>query len=297
MSTNPSDWIPLRSGSWSLAVDPLGAQLSLLRDSHDRDLLWNADPAFWTGRSPLLFPIVGTLNGGEYAWRGKRHALPRHGLARTRRFEVIREEERDLLFRLASTPETLLLYPFQFELDVAYRLEGAAFEIEATARNLGNEPMPASLGFHPAFRWPLPFGGARNEHAIEFTYAESAPVRRLDAQGLLSPQSHPSPVRGRILPLDDSLFEPDVLIFDRLQSRQLLFGVPGTTRLGVSFAGATHLGLWTKPGADFLCIEPWRGVADPAGFTGDLDAKPGAFIVPPGGSQSLSMRLDLVDED
>jgi galactose mutarotase-like enzyme len=296
VSTNPSDWIPLRSGSWSLAVDPLGAQLSLLRDSHDRDLLWNADPAFWSGRSPILFPIVGTLHGGEYTWRGKRHALPRHGLARTRRFEVIREEERDLLFRLSSTPDTLQLYPFQFELDVAYRLEGAAFEIEATARNVGNEPMPASLGFHPAFRWPLPFGGARSAHAIQFTFDEPAPVRRLDAQGLLSPQSHPSPVRGRSLPLDDSLFEQDVLVFDRLQSRQLLFGVPGSPRLAVSFAGATHLGLWTKPGADFLCIEPWRGVADPSGFTGELDAKPGVFIVPPGGSQSLAMRLDLVDD-
>jgi galactose mutarotase-like enzyme len=295
VSTSPSDWIPLRSGSWSIAVDPLGAQLSLLRDSRDRDLLWDGDPAYWTGRSPILFPIVGTLDGGEFRWRGRRHTLPRHGLARARRFEVIRQEERDLLFRLSATPDTLPHYPFQFELDVAYRLEGSAFEIEATARNLGDEPMPASLGFHPAFRWPLPFGGAREEHAIEFAFAEPAPVRRLDAQGLLSPQGHPSPVRGRSLRLDDSLFEPDVLIFDQLQSRQLLFGVPGSTRLGVGFAGATHLGLWTRPGAAFLCIEPWRGVADPAGFTGDLDAKPGIFMVPPGGSQSLALQLDQIE--
>jgi galactose mutarotase-like enzyme len=296
VTTSPSDWIPLRSGSWTLAVDPLGAQLSLLRDSHGRDLLWNADPAFWTGRSPILFPIVGTLKGGEYGWQGRRYTLPRHGLARTRRFDVIREEERDLLFRLSASADTLPLYPFQFELDVAYRLEGAAFEMEATARNVGREPMPASLGFHPAFRWPLPFGGDRSAHAIEFTYDEPAPIRRLDAQGLLAPQSHPSPVSGRKLPLDDSLFEQDVLIFDQLKSRQLLFGVPGSTRLGVSFAGATHLGLWTKPGAGFLCIEPWRGVADPADFSGDLYAKPGVFVVPPGGSQTLSMRLDLVEE-
>jgi galactose mutarotase-like enzyme len=296
VTTSPSEWIPLRSGSWTLAVDPLGAQLSLLRDPRDRDLLWNADPAFWSGRSPILFPIVGTLNGGEYLYKGKRHALPRHGLARTRRFEVIRQEERDLLFRLSASADTLPLYPFEFELDVAYRLEGTAFEIEATARNLGDEPMPASLGFHPAFRWPLPYCGDRSAHVIEFTYDEPAPIRRLDAQGLLMPQSHPSPVRGRRLPLDDKLFVEDVLIFDQLQSRQLLFGVPGSTRLGVSFAGATHLGLWTKPGAGFLCVEPWRGVADPAGFIGDLDAKPGVFIVSPGGSQTLSMRLDLVEE-
>jgi len=295
VSTNPSDWIPLRSDHWSLDVDPLGAQLSTLRDAEGRDLLWDADPAFWTGRAPILFPIVGALHGGQYGWRGKRHALPRHGFARNRPFEVIRREERELLFRLASSADTLPLYPFPFELDVAFRLEGQALEIEATVRNVGDEPLPASVGFHPAFRWPLPWGGARDAHAIEFTFDEPAPVRRLDALGLLSPEPVATPVRGRTLPLNDALFERDVLIFDSLDSRQLLYGAPGSTRLGVSFAGASHLGLWTKPGAGFLCIEPWRGVADPAGFTGDLDAKPGVFLVPPGGTQSLAMRIDRVD--
>lgn len=293
--------IPLRSGSWSLAVDPLGAQLSVLQDAEGRDLLWDGNSAFWSGRAPLLFPIVGTLNGGHYGWRGQRYALPRHGFARNLPFDVIRNEERDLLFRLHATADTLQVYPFHFELDVAFRLEGQAFEIEAQVRNVGDSPLPASLGFHPAFRWPLPFGGEpqggeRNGHVIEFPFEEAAPIRRLDAHGLLAPQPQPTPVRGRRLALDDALFANDVVIFDALESRQLLFGVPGSKRLAVSFSGATHLGLWTKPGAGFLCIEPWRGIADPAGFAGDLDQKPGAFVVPPGGTQSLAMRLDRVDD-
>ena len=227
---------------------------------------------------------------------GKRYALPRHGFARNLPFDIIRNEERDLLFRLRTTADTLQVYPFHFELDVAFRLEGSALEIEATVRNVGDEAMPASLGFHPAFRWPLPYGGERSPHGIEFPFDEAAPVRRLDALGLLAPERHRTPVRDRRLALDDALFAPDVLIFDALDSRQLLYGVPESQRLAVSFSGATHLGLWTKPGAGFLCIEPWRGVADPAGFTGDLDQKPGVFRVPPGGTQSLSMRLDLMDE-
>ena len=291
MSTSPS-WIPLRSDSWSLAVDPLGAQLSTLRDAEGHDLLWNGDPAFWTGRAPILFPIVGALNGGQYDWRGRRYALPRHGFARNRPFELIRSDERELLFRLSFTADTLSIYPFHFQLDSAFRLEGQALEIEATVRNVGDEPMPASLGFHPAFRWPLPNGGERNAHTIEFPSKEASPVRRLDAQGLLTPERHDTPVRGRTLALSDALFEKDVLIFDQLESHQLLFGVPGSKRLAVNFAGATHLGLWTKPGAGFLCIEPWRGVADPAGFVGELDQKPGVFLVPPGSTQSLSMRME-----
>lgn len=294
MSTLPSDWIPLRSHCWSLAVDPQGAQLSMLRDAEGNDLLWHGDPAFWNGRAPLLFPIVGAVNGGHYNWRGKSYALSRHGFARNRRFQIIRNEERDLLFRLATSAETLQVYPFHFELDLAFRLEGAALEIEATVRNVGREPMPASLGFHPAFRWPLPHGGARNAHVIEFPFDEPAPIRRLDAQGLLTPALHPTPVQGRRLPLDDALFEQDVVIFDALVSRQLHYGVPGGRQLALGFAGATHLGLWTKPGAGFLCIEPWRGVADPVAFAGDLDQKPGMFLVPPGGTQSLAMRLDAV---
>lgn len=283
-----------------MAVDPQGAQLSLLRDAAGRDLLWNGDPSFWAGRAPILFPIVGALNGGRYRWQGQQYALPRHGLARTRRFEVLREADHEAVFRLRADAETWKVYPFHFELDVAFRLLSAAsdpgltLEVEATARNTGDEPMPASLGFHPAFRWPLQEAAApRGAHYIEFAREEPAPIRRLDAQGLLTATLHSTPVHGRRLALDDSLFADDVVIFDQLHSRQLRYGAASATQLTMSFPDATHLGLWTRPGAGFLCIEPWRGVADPAGFEGEFSQKPGIFIVPPGEASSLQMRLQL----
>ncbi|HXC60233.1 MAG TPA: aldose 1-epimerase family protein [Steroidobacteraceae bacterium] len=311
-STWPAEWTALRSDNWTAVVDPLGAQLSILRDAQGRDLLWDGDPAFWTGRAPILFPIVGALNEGHYRWRGQRYALPRHGLARTRRFELLRSGERELVFRLRFDEETLKVYPFRFELDVAFRMEGQAFEIKAAARNVGDEPMPVSMGFHPAFRWPLFSGAAgdaaaRDAHTIEFTFAEPAPVRRLDASGLVTPTPQASPVQGRQLALNDALFAQDVVIFDQLVSRQLSYGAShapdspaargasGSTRLSVSFAGATHLGLWSKPGASFLCIEPWCGMADPVGFDQELDRKPGVFFVPPGSVRSLAMQMELQD--
>jgi galactose mutarotase-like enzyme len=292
--THPTDWLTLRSTSWTAAIDPHGAQLSILRDAAGQDLLWDGDPAFWSGRSPLLFPIVGALNDGHFQWRGKRFALPRHGLARTRRFNLLHAGENEAAFRLQADASTLLVYPFHFELDVIYRLDGDAFEMQAIVRNAGGEPMPASIGFHPAFRWPLS-SASRDAHRITFEHDEPAPIRRLDAHGLLTQASHPTPVRGRQLALDDSLFRDDVLIFDQLRSRQLRYGAEPATNaepgLMIEFDGATHLGLWTRPGAGFLCIEPWRGVADPVGFTGEFDTKPGVFVVPAGGTQSLQMRL------
>jgi galactose mutarotase-like enzyme len=291
MTTTPADWIRLKSEALSAEIDPQGAQLSILRDAQGRDLLWDGDPAFWGGRAPVLFPIVGTLNGGVYRWRGKLYALPRHGFARGRRFALVRNDMRQALFRLRSDEASRALFPFEFELDLAFRLAGVSIGIVATVRNVGRVPMPASLGFHPALRWPLPGGATRAAHVLEFDAEEPAPIRRLDAAGLLKADALPTPVVGRRLVLDDALFAQDVVIFDSLKSKRVTFGAREGTRIQVTFPDATHLGLWTRPGAGFLCIEPWRGVADPVDFDADFDAKPGVFTLQPGGETSLTMII------
>lgn len=204
----------------------------------------------------------------------------------------------EALFRQCADADTLQVYPFHFELDVLFRMEGNALTIFATVRNVGDEIMPASIGFHPAFRWPLAPQAARAAHFIEFECDEPAPVRRLDRDGLITNEHHATPVDGKRLVLHDELFTQDVVIFDQLLSRRLIYGATSTAaasgpRIAVSFPDATHLGLWTKPGAGFICIEPWRGVADPAGFTGEFQHKPGAFAVAPGSSQSLTMRIEV----
>lgn len=291
MTPGPADWIRLHSKTFTAEIDPQGAQLSVLRDVTRRDLLWNGDATFWNGRAPILFPIVGALNDGHYAWKRERYPLSRHGFARGRRFEVIRHSAEEALFRQVADAGTLKVYPFPFELDVLFRLEANALAIEATVRNTGRETMPASLGFHPALRWPLPYGEARESHYLEFEHEEPGHIRRLDSQGLLTEQRHDTPVQGRRLMLTDALFADDVVIFDHLKSRRLTYGAAIGPRLEVSFPNSTHLGLWSKPGAGFVCIEPWRGVADPVNFQGSLNDKPGIFRVAPGASQSLRMRI------
>ena len=289
--TTPSSWVSLRSDALGVAIDPQGAQLSVLRDATGNDLLWNGDPAAWKGRAPILFPIVGALNGGHYRWRSQRFALPRHGFARDRRFGVVGSDANSALFRQVDDGATHTKYPFSFELDVAFQLAGERLTITASVCNTGEFPLPASLGFHPALRWPLPHGAARGEHYLEFVHDEPAPIRRLNAEGLLTPAMHATPVRGRRLLLDDSLFVDDVVIFDQFTSRSLTYGANTGPRIKVEFPDATHLGLWTKPGAGFICIEPWRGVADPVGYMGEFCDKPGVFMVEPGSSERLTMAI------
>lgn len=293
MSTTPSDWIVLKSDALSVVIDPQGAQLSELRDAAGRDLLWNGDPAVWKGRAPILFPIVGALNGGQFLWQGRHYALPRHGFARDRRCAVVKAATSEATFRQTDDAATRRVYPFTFELDVSFRMDGSRLTIAASVHNTGSKPLPSSLGFHPALRWPLPYGTARAAHYLEFEQDEAAPIRRLDGKGLLTPTPHPTPVRGKQLLLDDALFAEDVVIFDRLNSRSVTYGAATGARIRVEFPDAAYLGLWTKPGAGFICIEPWRGVADPVGFSGEFSAKPGVFTVMPGGSGQLTMTLEL----
>ena len=150
--------------------------------------------------------------------------------------------------------------------------------------------MPFSFGFHPAFAWPLPGGAAKADHAIVFERDEPEAIRRIDGDGLVV-RSEPTPVVGRVLSLREALFEDDALIWDRLASRGCSYGAPGGTRLDVAFPDTPMLGVWQKPGARYVCIEPWAGIADPAGFAGDFRDKPGVMELAAGASRSFRMDV------
>jgi galactose mutarotase-like enzyme len=287
-------WVSLTSGDLTAEVDPLGAQLSTLRDGTGRDLLWDGDPCVWAGRAPLLFPIVGTLAGGSYRLGSKIYHLPRHGFARGKLFDIVDTTSASAAFRLKADEASFQLYPFRFELEVQFALDGPTLSVTTYVRNAGAEDMPASFGYHPAFRWPLPFGQARSSHFIEFASDEPAPIRRLDADGLLSPERHPTPISQRRLALTDALFQDDVIIFDEIRSRSVTYGADDGPRIRVSYPDAAYLGLWTKPRANFICIEPWHGMADPAGSSGDFKSKPGVFTVAPGAALPITMAITLL---
>jgi galactose mutarotase-like enzyme len=293
MPESDADWIRLSSTALSARINPVGAQLSALQDGDGRDLLWNGDPAFWSGRAPFLFPIVGELANGRYRLGGETYALPRHGFARGKRFDVVESGADRAVFRLQNDDRTLPVYPFEFQLDIAFQLRVSTLSITTTLRNPGASPLPASFGFHPAFRWPLPYGQPRAAHFVEFADDEPDPVRRLDGAGLLLPEKQATPIKDRRLILDDSLFANDALILDQVRSRSASFGASHGPRIVVTFPNTPYLGIWSKPGADFLCIEPWHGIADPQGYSGDFTHKPGVFVVPAAGSLDLHVTISL----
>lgn len=285
-----ADLISISDSALSAQIAATGAELQGLQDRDGSDLLWNGDPAVWAGRAPLLFPLVGETKDKKIKVDGRIYDIPRHGFARTSRFTLVTAEKAHCIWRLEASEATRRQYPFEFRLDVIYRIEGGALRMTAEVTNRGDTAMPASFGYHPALRWPLPSGAPREAHEIVFEHDEPAPVRRL-ANNLLSPVLHPTPVQGRKLALRDDLFRDDALIFDRLESRSLVYGAPGHRSLRVSFPDMPHLGIWTKPGAGYVCIEPWQGYASPDTFDGELTDKPGMVSIGPGETKSFEMSI------
>ena len=287
-----TDPVTLASRDLTVTVSPLGAELQSIRDMQGRDWLWDGDARWWTGRAPILFPTVGALTDGIARFDGRDHPMAQHGFARRQAFILAETCPRTATFRLEDDEGTRELYPFAFRLDVTHRLDGATLETIATVTNRDERPMPFGLGFHPALRWPLPGTGAasRGHHIIRFDADEPEPIRSVVAGGLLG-SAQPTPVREDELVLHDSLFEQDALVLDRPNSRGLWFGVPGDPGVRVDFPGLPFLGIWSKPGAGYLCIEPWQGHADDAGFTGAFADKPGVITLAPGESRAIAMAM------
>lgn len=285
-----------QAGGLAARINLQGAELWRLTDHDGTELLWSGDPAVWSGHAPILFPIIGSLAGGVYRYHGDSYGLDRHGFARKSPFALIEHSPDSALLRLVADAATRLVYPFEFQLDLRFTCAQGGLTTMASVTNLGADIMPFSFGFHPALRWPLAPEATRADHAIVFAAPEPAPISRLDADGLVLPLRQPSPVAGRRLDLRDDLFADDALIFAELASRSVSYGAqhhdrPHGPRIRLDFENLPLLGVWTKPGAGFICIEPWQGLADPQGFAGDIFAKPGIVALAPGATWSASMAL------
>jgi galactose mutarotase-like enzyme len=236
---------------------------------------------------------VGCLEGDQLRHQGKVFSLPKHGFARDRDFTWIDRTATTCTLELRDDAATRAAYPFSFQLTVTFALEASGLRMDLALHNPSKGMLPASLGLHPAFRWPLAPGHAKADHRLVFGAEEPAPLRRLDARGLLASERHPTPIRGRELPLREDLFAEDALIFLEPRSRSLAFEAGGGPALALRWQGFPHLGVWTRPdpGPAFLCIEPWEGYASPAGWEGEFSEKPGGFLLPPGSTRCWSLTV------
>lgn len=275
------------------AINPFGAELWWLRDGAGNDLQWNGDERVWNGRAPILFPFIGLLRDGHYRLNGEAHAMTKHGFARRMLFDVIEHTATSASFRLSASAATRSVYPFEFALTITFTVDGPSLTVTAQIANAGDARLPASFGFHPALRWPLVAGAARTGHSIVFDADEPQPIRRIAADGTLG-GDQPTPIVDRVLDLRDDLFTNDAIIMPGLNSRAVTYGGASGPKIRVAFENFPDLGIWTKPGGGYICIEPWHGHNDPEGFAGDVFDKPGIIAIAPGDAWEGRMTLTLL---
>lgn len=250
-------------------IDTKGAELvSLKNTTNQREYIWEGNPDFWGKHAPVLFPIVGTLKNGSYRYDNQTYELPRHGFARDREFRLIDRQSDKAVFSLQSDSETLKKYPFRFELQLSYTLTDNHLAVGYTIINQELFAMPFSIGAHPAFALPQPF----DSYALQFGQPEILTSYELE-NDLLSNKTNRIVTINGTLPLTYSLFEKDALIFKKLASKAITILENQKPLLRFDFGGFPNFGIWTKPGAPFLCLEPWIGYSDPVDANGELTQK------------------------
>jgi galactose mutarotase-like enzyme len=271
----------LKNQNLSIKVNPKGAELtSVFNNENQTEYLWNADPAFWGKSSPVLFPIVGSLKENKYRFEGQDYTLPRHGFARDREFMVEKSEENSLSFLLTHDENTLKVYPFKFEFRLIYALENNALKVTYSVKNIGETQMYFSVGGHPAFAVPVVENTEYNDYYLEFNKTETFKRWGLTPDGLIATQPFDFLIDTNRIDLTKELFYDDAIVFKHIESSSVILKSDKTNhQLKFDFEGFPYLGIWAAKDANFVCIEPWCGIADSANHNQELTEKEGIICL------------------
>jgi len=292
----PAAHYTLRTPSCHATFAAHGAELtSLIASATGLEYLWSADPAVWARHAPVLFPVVGRLPNDTYYYEGQRYQLPQHGFARDQVFAVLQHTDTELVFRLQDNDATRAVFPFAFELTITYTLRNTLLTVRWDVRNPApDQPLLFSIGAHPAVRCPLLADEAFEDYFLEFDHPVTL-ERHLLQGGLLTGQTAPVLNEARELPLRYALFAEDALVFKHYDfTRLTLRSRKSAPFVRFQFDGFPYLGLWTKgPGAGFVCVEPWHGIASPVGEPGELSEKEGILTLAPERMFSAAYTIEI----
>lgn len=288
--------IVLESKLLTVKFKQKGAEICSIKGKKtNTEYIWQADPAFWGKHAPILFPFVGRLKEDTYIHQGKKYQLPQHGFAREMDFDVIDRSVQHINFALGSSEITKENYPFDFLLIVSYRLKENRITIVYEVENQGKEEMLYSIGAHPGFRVPLHENEQRSDYEVLFEREETAPAWEIRG-GLLTGSSNPVLQNQKSITIADNLFENDALVFKGLKSEKISLAKKGRTPFINLYFFSPFFGIWSKSSqSPFVCLEPWRGIADSISHNQQLSDKEGIRKLAPGSKESFQVTIEVVE--
>ncbi|RHP34402.1 aldose 1-epimerase family protein [Lachnotalea sp. AF33-28] len=284
----------IESERLTVEVADAGAELIRIYDkANSREVLWNADPAVWNRHAPILFPMVGVSNQGQYRLNGKVYPMTQHGFARDMDFTLTSCDSGSIWYALESTEQTKENYPFDFRLEVGHRLFDNQIQVIWRVENTGKDTMYYNIGAHPAFR--IPEGLKKTDMKIAFDGQSCLPYINIEDPGCgcaLADQVHTLKLENGTCSIDEHFFDKGVYIFENeiIDKASICYG-DGSPYVSVLCEDFTYFGLWTKPTHPFICLEPWFGRCDDLGYTGELKDKTGIMQLDAGDTFEASYYI------
>lgn len=254
-------------------VNPKGAELSsYINKENGINYLWKGDATYWGKHAPVLFPVIGKVTNDSIKVEGEVYPMTKHGFARDTNFELRKQTLNSLEFVIVSNEESKKSYPFDFEFVVKYTLSEKTLITSFAVKNTGKTPLPFSVGGHPAFACPINEEGNLNECYLEFNQEENADNVLLNpSTGFRNGELERGYLQGKKLTLHNDIFKNDALVFFNLKSSEITIKSNSNPHeLKFSFEGFPQFGIWAPVGAPFVCLEPWAGVCDEAGYNGEF---------------------------
>jgi galactose mutarotase-like enzyme len=248
--------ITIKNEFLTVSVNSMGAELSSLKDNNtQKEYIWQGNPSVWNGQAPLLFPITGRLLNDTYVHDDKKYSLPKHGFARKSEFALMRSKQNLAVFGLFDNEKTKEVYPFRFYLGVEYRLDGKKLIVTHTVQNKDESIMYFSFGAHPAFNITL-------GDSVVFSEKEKLTTLLTNEYGYVVGEKTLSENSDTVV-IDAHIFDNDALFLPAMKSTSAkIVNADGEEILQMTYGNVPYLGLWAKPGAPYVCVEPWHGIPD-----------------------------------
>ena len=289
--------LTLENDYLNVTINLLGAELCGLLDKKDGvEHMWKADPEFWPRHAPILFPCIGESKDGKITVDGADYPMGRHGFARHELFSVVEQTENKVVLELKSNVRTRIHFPFEFSFRVGYELQNTRLVQSFEVVNAGSREMGFQLGGHPAFSVPFDKNEAYADYEIQFDSPQTLNRHLLTDDGLYSGETRAFLDNESSFGLYYDLFAEDALVFKNIPSKQVwIQNKNGGKRLQVDYEGFPHLGIWSIPRADYVCIEPWIGCADMANQSHDFVQKDSLISLDPGQNFKAHFSISLVE--
>lgn len=251
---------------------------------------------FWNRKAPVLFPIVGKLRDLRTFIDSKEYHMNQHGLARDLEFKLKSQKDDELVFSVTYDDETLIHYPYKFELDISYKLKGRKEIVTYTVKNIDDKDIYFNIGGHPGFRLPMYENEKFEDYKVEFECVEdfNAPTVNLENGTLDFVHTIPYKNISKI-DLNYKYFEIDAIVVPNIKSKYVKLVNKNNKGILFEYNNFNTLAIWTKPNAPFVCLEPWKGYADHSDSNYDFKSKDDIVKLKKNETCAFSYSVEILD--